>query len=63
MVRTNSRNNDEAAPVRKGGQVPDAKQHHKPTLYDLVAQYRPIRSVMWDVVANQYRSKTRAQTP
>ena len=58
MVRTNSRNNDEAAPVRKGGRVPGAKQYHKPTLYDLVAQYRPISSVMWDLVAAQYRAKT-----
>ena len=58
MVRTNSQNNDEAAPVRKGGRVSGAKQYHKPTLYDLVAHYRLISSVMWDLVAAQNRAKT-----
>ena len=58
MVLTNSRNNNEVAPVRKGGRVPGSKQYHKPTLYDLIAQYLPISSVVWDVVANHYRSKT-----
>ena len=42
----------------KGGRFPGAKQYHKPTLYDLVAQYRTICSVMWDLVAAQYRAKT-----
>ena len=36
MVRTNSRQIDESAPIRKGGRVPDSNQYHKPTLYDLV---------------------------
>ena len=56
MVRTNSRNNEEAALVRKGGRVPGSKQYHKPTWYDLVAKYDLISIFMWDVVANQYRS-------
>jgi hypothetical protein len=55
---TNPRQNGESPPIRKGGRVPGSKQYHKPTLYDLVAQYRPISSVMWDLVASQYRSKT-----
>ena len=46
MVRTPTTRTNEAPQRRVGGRVPDAKQYHKPTLYDLVAQYRPISSVM-----------------
>ena len=31
--------------------IPGAKAYHKPTLYALVSQYRPINRVMWDAVA------------
>ena len=58
MVRTATSKTNEAPQRRVGGRVPGAKQYHKPTLYDLVAQYRPISSVMWDLVAAQYRART-----
>ena len=58
MVRTAMTRTNEAPQRRVGGRVPGAKQYHKPTLYDLVAQYRPISSVMWDLVAAQYRART-----
>ena len=58
MVRTATSKTNAAPQRRVGGQVPGAKQYHKPTLYDLVAQYRPISSVMWDLVAAQYRART-----
>ena len=54
MTRTSSKRTVEETPRRVGGRVPGSKQYHKPTLYDLVAQYHPISSVMWDLVANQY---------
>ena len=57
MVRTATTRNNEAPQRRGGGRVPGAKQYHKPTLYDLVAQYRPISSVVWDLVAAQYRAR------
>ena len=49
----------EAEPIRRqGGRIPDARNIHQPTLYDLISKYRPINPVMWEMVANQYRTKT-----
>jgi hypothetical protein len=58
MGRTPTRKNNEEPVRRTGGRIVGAKQYHKPTLYDLVAEFRPVSSVLWDVIANQYRSRT-----
>jgi len=31
---------------------------HQPDLYDLISKYCPINSVIWEIVANRYRTKT-----
>ena len=51
--RTPTTRSNEAPQCHVGGRVPGAKQYHKPTGYDLIDQYRPISSVMWDLVAAQ----------
>ena len=58
MVRTSTKATSSDAPKRHGGRIPGAKAYHKPTLYALVSQFRPINRVMWDAVANQYRVAT-----
>jgi hypothetical protein len=59
MGRTTKRTDQDPLPLRRqGGRVPGAKNIHQPTLYNLVQEHRPLNSVMWDVVANQYRAKT-----
>lgn len=40
-----------------------SKHYHKTNLNDLIVQYRPIRSVMWDLLSNQCPSKTGAESP
>ena len=58
MVRASTKATSSDAPKRHGGRTPGAKAYHKPTLYALVSQFRPINRVMWDAVANQYRVAT-----
>jgi len=42
----------------QGGRISGARNIHQLTLYDLISKYRPINSVMCEMVANQYRTKT-----
>ena len=52
MVRTLTKAISSDAPNRH---IPGAKACRKPTLYDLVSQFRSINRVRWDAVVNQYR--------
>ena len=55
MVRASTKATSRDAPNRH---ILGAKAYHKPTLYALVSQFRPINRVMWDAVTNQYRIAT-----
>ena len=58
MVRASTKETSSDAPKHHGGRIPGAKAYHKPTLYALVSQFRPINRVMWDAVAKQSRIAT-----
>jgi hypothetical protein len=41
---------------KKRGRMTGAKTYNKPTLYNLVAQFKPTNMVLWSTIAEQYRS-------
>ena len=55
MVCTSTKATSSDTPNRH---KPGVKANHKPTLYNLVSQFRPINRVMLDAIANQYRIAT-----
>ena len=40
---------------KKRGRMTGAKTYNKPTLYKLVAQFKPTNMVLWSTIAEQYR--------
>ena len=58
MEHTAKRGTEAEPQRRQVGRIPGARNIHQPTLYDLISRYRSINDVMWEMVANQYRTKT-----